>query len=109
MRGWLSIVRCGVLITVAAFASAALAAPLAPLSSPLKQAPLVLQVQVGPSGLINPQSDCRTIRTCSYTRNGSFRGCLSSFSCRVCQLVPTRCAIGANRANCHEMRCNWGG
>lgn len=64
--------------------------------------------QTGPS-LVTPQRDCQTIRTCRFDRGGSYRGCLSSYTCRTCQLVRTRCEIGGRRQNCHEMRCTWGG
>lgn len=64
--------------------------------------------QSGPGGLINPQRDCQTIRKCNFTRNGSFRGCISAYSCRTCQLVAARCSIGKNSSNCRQMRCNWG-
>ena len=65
--------------------------------------------QVGPGGLINPQRDCQTIRTCRFERGGSYRGCLSSYTCRTCRFVKARCEIGGRRQNCQEMRCTWGG
>ncbi len=64
--------------------------------------------QEGPGGTINPGRDCQTIRTCNFTRNGSFRGCISSYSCRTCELVPQRCSIGTVSRNCRQMRCTWG-
>ncbi len=64
---------------------------------------------VGPGGLINPQRDCQTIRTCRFDRGGSYRGCLSSYTCRTCRFVKARCEIGGRRENCQEMRCTWGG
>lgn len=65
--------------------------------------------QQGPNGQINPERDCQTIRTCNFQRNGSIRGCISSYSCRTCRLVPARCSIGAASSRvCREMRCNWG-
>lgn len=70
--------------------------------------PLPVMAQSGPNGTINPNRDCQTIRTCNFSRGGSFRGCISSYSCRVCQLVAQRCSIGAQRGNCRQMRCNWG-
>ena len=60
-------------------------------------------------GLFNPQRDCQTIRTCRFERGGSYRGCLSSYTCRTCKTVKTRCEIGGRSQNCHEMRCTWGG
>ena len=38
-----------------------------------------LRAQEGPGGLINPQRDCQTIRTCNFRKGGSYRGCLSSY------------------------------
>jgi hypothetical protein len=60
-------------------------------------------------GLLVPQRDCQTIRTCRFDRAGSFRGCLSSYTCRVCRFVKARCEIGGRSQNCQEMRCTWGG
>lgn len=64
--------------------------------------------QEGPGGLINPQRDCQTILTCNFRRNGSYRGCLSSYSCRACRFVPARCSVGSRRRTCHQVRCGWG-
>ena len=64
--------------------------------------------QEGPGGLISPQRDCQTILTCNFKRGGSFRGCLSSYSCRVCRTVPARCSVGSRRGVCHQVRCSWG-
>jgi len=53
--------------------------------------------------------DCQTIRTCNFARGGLYRGCLSSYSCRVCHMVSTSCRVGGGpRRICQEMRCNWG-
>ena len=60
-------------------------------------------------GVIDPQRNCQTIRTCRFDRGGSYRGCLSSYTCRVCRLVKARCEIGGRSQNCQEMRCTWGG
>ena len=64
--------------------------------------------QTGP-GLVDPQRNCQVIRTCRFDRGGSYRGCLSSYTCRTCRLVKARCEIGGRTQNCHEMRCTWGG
>ena len=65
--------------------------------------------QQGPGGGVNPQRDCQTILTCQYARTGSFRGCVSSYSCRSCSFVTAKCAIpGGGRKVCREMRCGWG-
>ncbi len=65
--------------------------------------------QEGPGGLINPQRDCQTIRTCNFRRGGSYRGCLSSYSCRVCRFVRVSCKGLGRRGTCQKLRCTWGG
>jgi len=65
--------------------------------------------QDGPGGLINPQRDCQTIRTCNFRRGGSYRGCLSSYSCRVCRFVRASCKSRGRRRTCRKLRCTWGG
>lgn len=57
---------------------------------------------------VNPQRDCQTITTCRFTKGGSYRGCLSSYSCRTCRFVPARCSIGQARGKCQELQCGWG-
>ncbi|HEY7549623.1 MAG TPA: hypothetical protein VH913_08915 [Hyphomicrobiaceae bacterium] len=52
--------------------------------------------------------DCQTLLTCRFTRGGLYRGCLSSYSCRVCNLVATRCRIDAGSRVCRQMVCTWG-
>jgi hypothetical protein len=52
--------------------------------------------------------DCQTIRSCNYARNGAYRGCLSSYSCRVCSFVRSSCRRDAGRRVCQELRCTWG-
>jgi hypothetical protein len=52
--------------------------------------------------------DCQTIRTCNFSRGGVYRGCLSSYSCRVCRFVPGSCRMEAGRRICQELRCTWG-
>jgi len=65
--------------------------------------------QEGPGGLINPQRDCQTIRTCNYRRGGTYRGCLSSYSCRVCHFVRASCKGLGRRGVCRKLVCTWGG
>ena len=65
------------------------------------------KVQTGPNGIGDPQR-CLTIRKCQFQRGGSFRGCISTYSCRVCRLVEASCEIGGRSQNCREMRCTWG-
>ena len=65
--------------------------------------------QEGPGGTINPGRDCQTIVTCQFQKGGSYRGCLSSYMCRVCRTVRTNCSIGGTRSRtCSELRCTWG-
>lgn len=54
------------------------------------------------------QRDCQVIRACQFARGGSYRGCLSSYSCRVCRFVRATCNIGGVRGVCQRMRCDWG-
>jgi hypothetical protein len=56
----------------------------------------------------NTQRDCQTIRTCNFARGGVFRGCLSSYSCRICRLYRSQCTIDGTRKICQYMRCSWG-
>lgn len=64
--------------------------------------------QEGPGGAINPGRDCQTIVTCRFTKGGSYRGCLSSYSCRVCRFEASTCVIGGTRKRCHKSVCTWG-
>ena len=57
---------------------------------------------------INPKKDCQVVRTCNFARNGEPRGCLSSYTCRTCKLVPVRCTL-AGRSRCEGFVCSWGG
>jgi hypothetical protein len=54
------------------------------------------------------QRDCQTIRTCNFRKGGSYRGCLSSYSCRVCRFVPVSCQ-GLGGGKCQKLVCTWGG
>jgi hypothetical protein len=61
---------------------------------------------------IDPGRDCQTIRTCNFSRRGAYRGCLSSYTCRTCRMVPVRCSrsdLASGRRQCQEFVCNWGG
>ncbi len=64
--------------------------------------------QEGPGGAINPGRDCQTIVTCQFRKGGSYRGCLSSYSCRVCRYVPSSCVISGTRRRCYKSVCTWG-
>jgi hypothetical protein len=52
--------------------------------------------------------DCQTIRSCNFGRGGVYRGCLSSYSCRVCRFVAAPCYVDGSRKVCQRMRCTWG-
>lgn len=52
--------------------------------------------------------DCQTVRVCQFRKGGSYRGCISAYSCRTCQLVRQNCRVGDRRRNCYELRCSWG-
>lgn len=84
------------------FKGIALAAALLATSSLLPAA-----AQEGPGGLINPGRDCQTITTCRFAKGGSYRGCVSSYSCRVCRFVAARCRIGTKSGRCRKLRCSW--
>ena len=65
--------------------------------------------QQAPGGGINPQRDCQTLLTCRYNKGGSYRGCVSSYSCRSCSFVTAKCSIAGRRGGvCRELRCGWG-
>jgi hypothetical protein len=64
--------------------------------------------QQGPGGLVNPQRDCQTVVSCRFAKGGSYRGCISAYSCRVCRLVADRCSVGAVAGKCQRFRCSWG-
>jgi len=67
----------------------------------------VQEAAAQPAGL-NPNKDCQTVRTCRFTAGGYYRGCLSSYTCRVCRLVAARCSIDPGNRICQQMRCTWG-
>jgi hypothetical protein len=77
------------------------------LAAAIAVAPDFARAQEGPGGLINPQRDCQTIRTCNFRKGGSYRGCLSSYSCRVCRFVKVSCK-GLRGGSCQKLRCGWG-
>jgi hypothetical protein len=72
------------------------------LAAAMAVAPHLVQAQEGPG---NPQRECQTIRTCNFRKGGSYRGCLSSYSCRVCRFVKVSCGGGRT---CEKLRCGWG-
>ncbi|MCB1515808.1 MAG: hypothetical protein KDJ18_13570 [Hyphomicrobiaceae bacterium] len=65
--------------------------------------------QEGPGGAINPHRDCQTLLTCNFRKDGRVRGCLSSYSCRQCRFVASRCSVGPRRrGTCQRLVCDWG-
>ena len=73
--------------------------------------PLVWAAGSATAQLVPPgasQRDCQTVRTCNFNRSGSYRGCLSSYSCRVCKFVRTACSIDGTRKTCQQVKCGWG-
>jgi hypothetical protein len=67
--------------------------------------------QEGPGGAINPNRDCQTLLTCNFRKGGSWRGCVSSYSCRQCRFVPVPCSTvgGRKRRVCQRLQCDWNG
>ena len=58
--------------------------------------------------VVNPGRDCQHITTCQFQKGGSYRGCLSSYSCRYCRFVPSTCVISGTRKRCSKSVCTWG-
>jgi hypothetical protein len=56
---------------------------------------------------LNQQRDCMTILKCNYVQGGSFRGCISSYSCKTCRMVPAKCTVRGERT-CQKVTCGWG-
>ena len=79
---------------------------LAPLA--LGLAGLLAQDAAAQSGGLDLNRDCQTIRTCNYARGGYYRGCLSSYSCRVCRFMRAPCRMDVGKRVCQELRCTWG-
>jgi hypothetical protein len=59
---------------------------------------------------IDAGRDCQTIRRCNFTRTGTFRGCISAYSCRTCRIERSACAFdaGPGRKSCSTLACSWG-
>jgi hypothetical protein len=56
----------------------------------------------------NQDRYCQTLRNCNFSKNGSFRGCVSSYSCRSCRLVTAKCSVGTVSGACRKLACDWG-
>ena len=106
MRGGLStlMMACALLLAIAVsgFASCAFAEP-----GGVSGASGSMTLAQAGTGIGDPQR-CMTIRRCQFQRGGSYRGCISTYSCQVCRLVPAKCDIGGAPGKCHSMRCTWG-
>ena len=57
----------------------------------------------------DPQRNCQTLRTCNFSKGGSFRGCISTYSCKMCRFVPGKCSVGATTGHCYRQVCEWSG
>ncbi len=68
---------------------------------------LMLSAAAASAQAIVPQRDCQTLLKCQYAKGASFRGCISTYSCKTCRLVPGRCDLAGAR-NCLRMNCGWG-
>ncbi len=86
----------------------------------IASAPFLLTLALGASSPVSAQQavgvdpgrDCQTIRTCNFSRGGSYRGCLSSYTCRICRPQRVRCTpsdLASGRRQCTELICSWGG
>lgn len=54
--------------------------------------------------------DCHVIRTCNFSTSASVRGCLSSYSCRQCQLVKRgTVTVNGVKRTIWGSTCTWGG
>ena len=51
--------------------------------------------------------DCQTLLKCNYAKGGSFRGCISSYSCKTCRFVPAKCTV-RGETTCRRLQCGWG-
>jgi hypothetical protein len=60
-------------------------------------------------GGVDPQRNCQTLRTCNFNKGGSFRGCISTYSCKACRFVPGKCSVGASMGTCYRQVCDWTG
>ena len=59
---------------------------------------------------IDAGRDCQTIRRCNFTKVGTFRGCISAYSCRTCRIDRANCTFdaGTGRKSCSALTCSWG-
>jgi hypothetical protein len=59
---------------------------------------------------IDAGRDCQTVRRCNFTKTGTFRGCISAYSCRTCKVERANCTFnaGPGRKTCSTLSCSWG-
>lgn len=76
-------------------------------SAAMDSSATVVLVQAAPA--TDQGRNCQTLRTCQYAKGGSFRGCVSSYSCRSCRFVPDKCSVGSVTGKCQKLVCDWGG
>jgi hypothetical protein len=69
----------------------------------------VAQAQAVAPG-IDAGRDCQTVRRCNFTKTGTFRGCISAYSCRTCKTERADCtfSVGSGRKTCNTLTCSWG-
>lgn len=66
-------------------------------------------VQPAQAAVEPSQRHCQTILACNLRRGGSYRGCISAYSCRACRFVKANCRVVEGRRVCeHRSRCDWG-
>lgn len=105
--------RTAIVLAATCTLLAACAVPVALSAAPLAGAGpgtapgLVELAQMGPNGAIDPNRDCHTILRCNYTRGGSYRGCISAYTCRVCRFVQDRCTVTGRESVCRRLLCTW--
>lgn len=94
---------------VVALATQAMALP--PLSPPVANDDSLVHLAQSSTSqtVVDGNRRCQIIKSCNYRRGGAYRGCISTYTCRVCRLVKTQCEIGGRSGNCHRMQCTWGG
>lgn len=51
---------------------------------------------------------CHTFRTCNFGKRGNYRGCLSTYACKVCRFVPANCTVDGQRKVCQRLKCGFG-
>ena len=66
-----------------------------------------VEARAQPAGL-SAGRDCQVVRACNYGRGGPYRGCVSTYTCRVCRFVRVSCK-GLRGGSCQKLRCGWGG